>query len=241
MSYVDFGLVKSRVDIVQVLDMLGIDLQKSGSQLRGPCPIHGGDNPRSFVVTPSKNAYYCFGECEKGGDTIELVSRMRGLSHKDAALEIAKHFGLETTKEPTTPRELEPLKHLQTDHKDVLTLGLSEETLKHFGAGYAPKGIHRGKLAVPIFEEDGTLVAYVGIDLKNKSLAYPKGYEPDMFNVQNVQEGTLYVTRNPLTVLTAYENGIENCVALLGDITPRTLERLSDIMGNSGCEDVELF
>ena len=242
MTYIDFAQLKQDVSIEQVLSMLEVDLKKSGNQLRGTCPIHDGENDRQFVVTPSKGVFYCFGDCEAGGDIIELVSRVRQISHKEAAQAIAEQFGISAPKSQEKPQEgFKPLSYLQNDHKDVLAMGVSCETLQHFGAGYAPKGIHRGKLAIPIFAEEGELLAYVGVDLKDKSLHYPKDYEPDMFNIQNIQEGTLYITRNPLAVLTAYENGIENCIALLADIRPETLEAIMVLMATNGCEICEVF
>ena len=50
MSFIDFGALKERVSIEQVIAMLGIDnLKRQGAQLRGPCPIHAGNSPREFV------------------------------------------------------------------------------------------------------------------------------------------------------------------------------------------------
>jgi DNA primase len=90
MSYVDFSELKAKVSITDVFVMLDIDLKRfkiHGDQLRGACPIHGGDNPRGFVVTPAKGLWYCFSGCG-GGDIIALVAKMRQLSTKEAALGI---------------------------------------------------------------------------------------------------------------------------------------------------------
>jgi len=67
MSYVDFGEIKARVTIADALQMLCIDNQRfkqtARDQLRGCCPIHNGDNPRGFIITPSKALWHCFGGC----------------------------------------------------------------------------------------------------------------------------------------------------------------------------------
>ena len=253
--YVDFAKLKASITIEQVIEMLNVPLTKKGEQLRGPCPIHDGDNPRQFVVTPSKGVWYCFGDCDGGGDIIELVARMRGCSAKDAAAEIATHFGhagereQRPSRDPGTPatsgKKLRPLDYLQADHEALTPLGLSTDTYEHFGAGYAGKGIMRGRLAVPIYSNDGELLAYVGRAVKedqSPTFLFPKDFDPQrvIFNMHNAAPDTLYVCHDPLQVLKAYEHGIENCVALLCELSPQLLRLLAEMMDEHGVETCEL-
>ena len=90
---VDFKALRQRIPIEQVCSMLGIQLKKAGSQLRGSCPICSHDSDRCFVVTPELNRFWCFGSCQSGGDVIELVAQVRQLSHKEAARLLVEHFG----------------------------------------------------------------------------------------------------------------------------------------------------
>jgi DNA primase len=76
MASVDFAELRSEVDIVQVLDMLGVPVRPEGEQLRGCCPICKSGSDRGFVVTPAKGLWFCFGKCG-GGD---LSGRRRGLA-----------------------------------------------------------------------------------------------------------------------------------------------------------------
>lgn len=252
MNFVDFAELKSRVNITQVLEMLGIELKPSGQQLRGLCPIHNGNNPRGFVVTPEKGVWYCFGDCGKGGDLIELYARVKEVSTKDAAIAIATRFGLakdgkkdEKLEEPKRNGTLKPLDYLVTDHESLKPLNLASATLSHFGAGFAPRGIMRGRLAIPIHDAQGVLIAYVGVAVaegQEPRLLYPKDFDPSgvIFNAHRAQAGVLNVTRDPLTVLTAYENGIENVVAVLSDITAPQVERLASLMKLKAVEALEL-
>lgn len=89
---VDFKALQQRVRIEQVCDMLGIQLKKAGTQLRGSCPICSSASTRRFVVTPELNRFWCFGDCKSGGDAIELVVQVRQLTHKQAAQLLAEHF-----------------------------------------------------------------------------------------------------------------------------------------------------
>lgn len=146
---------------------------------------------------------------------------------------------------PPPGRTLRPLDYLQADHEALAPLGLSAGTYAHFQAGYAPKGIMRGRLAIPIFSDKGELLAYVGRAVKedqSPTLLFPKDFEPQsvIFNMHTVQPDTLYVCHDPLHVLRAYEHGIENCVALLCDLSPRLLRLLADEMTKHGIETCEL-
>jgi hypothetical protein len=245
-GYIDFTDLKAKISIEQVLSMLGIELKSQGDQLRGRCPIHQGGNDRQFVVTPAKGVWYCFGDCASGGDMIELVAKARSVSVKQAAQEIAEHFRINgqrpAASEPSG--RLTPLDYLQTDHPALAPLGLRPETLAAFGAGYAPKGIMRGKLAIPIHALDGTLLAYCGrnLDEHEPGLAYPKGFDPNtvILNAHQMGPGTLYAVRDPLALLKAHQNGIGNVIAFLHEITPPLLEMLATIMRERGATSVEL-
>ncbi len=158
---VDFQALKREVSIERVCAWLGIELKKSGDQLRGCCPLCGGDNPRSFVVTPAKDLWYAFcAGCQCGGDQLELVARVRKVAVRDAALEVQKHFATQPA-----VSTLDPLDYLEAAHAAVASLGFDEEIARALGIGFAPKGIMRGRVCIPLRKDDGTLVAYVGVNL----------------------------------------------------------------------------
>jgi DNA primase len=46
---------KEKVSVVELAEHLGTRLRPSGKDLRGRCPVHGGDNPTSFAVDPEKD------------------------------------------------------------------------------------------------------------------------------------------------------------------------------------------
>ena len=58
-------------DIVEVASRY-IQLQQSNKVLRGPCPFHT-DSGNSFMISPAKNIFKCFG-CGKEGGPIEFIS-----------------------------------------------------------------------------------------------------------------------------------------------------------------------
>ena len=93
MPSIDFAEIKGRVTELQVADMLGLQLKKSGATWRGHCPICENKNQRALAVTPGKG-WYCHGDCKSGGDVIELVARVREITQRKAAIDIAQRFGI---------------------------------------------------------------------------------------------------------------------------------------------------
>jgi DNA primase len=91
---IDFRRVKDAVSIERVLADYGVKLKRSGTQLVGCCPIHKGSNPRAFVVNPAKGAWRCFGDCNRGGSTLDLVAELEGISLRDAALLLIERYSL---------------------------------------------------------------------------------------------------------------------------------------------------
>lgn len=250
MSFVDFKALKERVSIEDAITLLGMEMKKSGEQYRSPCPRCGGGE-RTLVITPAKQAAYCF-SARKGGDVIWLASHVREESLKDAAAFL--DGGNSTSPKPAPQsargkegsRTLQPLAYLQAAHEAVEALGVEKEAADHFGAGYAPRGILRGRMAIPIHSTAGELMAYCGRAVKGESptLTFPNGFRPEehIFNAHRIESGELYLVRDPLEVLLAYQAGIENVVSFLTEtVQPVQLEALAALMDQNRCETVELY
>lgn len=93
---VDYALLRRVVSLSMILSRYGLldRLKRSGAQLRGACPIHRGTNKRQFVVDPNLNTWRCFGDCDRGGSTIELVAELENVDTHEAAVRIASWFAL---------------------------------------------------------------------------------------------------------------------------------------------------
>ncbi len=264
MPFVDFAELKARVQIEDVIPELGLALKQRNGQWRGPCPVCQTGGDRALVITPAKQAFYCFGG-KTGGDVIALVAHIRDCSMKEAADYLVGNSTVpkgnstssrnssstvpeERTKEAV--RSLQPLTYLQPAHTAVQALGVDETTCEAFSAGYAPKGIMRGRLAIPIHDWEGKLLAYCGQSVKGESptLIFPNGFGPEdyIFNAHRIeadadQGGELFLVREPLEVLKAYQNGIDNAVSFLTEtISAEQLQRLAALMDEKGCHAIEL-
>jgi len=79
----DLERLKRNTDLAALVRARGIALKKHGSRdLAGRCPFHEDDKP-SFIVTPGKNLFHCFGCGAKGGP-IDFVMKLDRLGFRGA-------------------------------------------------------------------------------------------------------------------------------------------------------------
>ncbi len=242
-GFVSFAEVKRAVSMEAVLSRYGFlaDLTTKGRNLAGPCPFCESKSARQFQVNLEKNAWYCFG-CKQGGNVLDFVATREGVSVRAAALTLDSWFelglaGKEGRDEPTeAPAEDQPAKELTTSnppltftlktldpqHENLAPLGLSTETLANFGAGYCTKGLLKGRLAIPVHNRVGELVAYVGLAVGDERPRYlfPPNFHPalEVMNLDRLpefaaEEGPLYLVPEIEGVLRLTDSG---CVAVLG-------------------------
>jgi hypothetical protein len=195
-KFIDFQALKQEIRIEQAMPLLGLKPSQFSDQMRSPCPACKSGGGRALVITASKGVFYCFAS-GLGGDVIALTSHIKGIGMKEAAAFLAEHFQKDQSPKPTSPvatvlsnsspkkneagqpNGLNPLTYLQPEHPLVQALGISPETCRHFGAGYASRGIMRGKLAIPIHDINHRLLAYIGFPVTNSAadqLIFPRGF-----------------------------------------------------------------
>jgi len=148
--------VKSRLSIADVVGET-VALKKAGQAYKGLCPFHGEKTP-SFVVTPARESWKCFG-CGLGGDIFSFVMQRDGLAFPEALKLLAARAGVELDErsrreDSHRARLREVLGIAFTFYHDVLWLakvgqpalaylrgrGFTDETIESFGLGYAPGG-----------------------------------------------------------------------------------------------------
>ena len=139
-------------------DVVGqyVNLKRSGSNLFGLCPFHG-EKTASFSVAPDKGIYYCFG-CHKGGNAVNFMMEIEGLSYPDAVRALAKRAGMEVPEDEQYQSRYRQQERLWALHKEAarffhgrlmapegaealkyaLGRGMPKSTIINFGIGYAP-------------------------------------------------------------------------------------------------------
>ena len=68
-------------------------MKKAGSTYKGLCPFHGEKTP-SFVVTPARESWHCFG-CGLGGDIFSFVMQRDSVTFPEALRTLAQRAGVE--------------------------------------------------------------------------------------------------------------------------------------------------
>ena len=87
--------VKDATDIVAVVGE-HVQLKKAGSSYKGLCPFHNEKTP-SFMVSPARNSFHCFG-CGKGGNAITFLMEVERLSFPEALKLLAEKSNIELPK-----------------------------------------------------------------------------------------------------------------------------------------------
>ncbi len=84
--------VRESADLVQIVGE-HVELKRQGSDWRGPCPFHHGEN-RNFSVSPRKQMYYCF-VCHESGDVFGFLMKHLGMDFTSAVRRVAEDAGIE--------------------------------------------------------------------------------------------------------------------------------------------------
>jgi DNA primase len=84
--------IKARLSIEDVVGRY-VELKRAGASLKGLCPFHQEKTP-SFVVSPSRGTFHCFG-CQRGGDVFTFLMEIERLQFPEALKRLAEQAGVE--------------------------------------------------------------------------------------------------------------------------------------------------
>lgn len=164
-----------------------VKLTKAGREHKGCCPFHNEKTP-SFYVNDEKGFYHCFG-CSAHGDAIRWMTDQRGLPFIDAVKELAAAAGMDLP--AADPRAAERAERANSLY-DVMTAaqswfadqlygsegaetraylegrGITADTAKAFGLGFAPDSRGKLKAALAKFGDDRLVEAGLLISVEDK-------------------------------------------------------------------------
>lgn len=152
--------IYAAADIVEVVSDF-VTLKKKGANYQACCPFHSERTP-SFVVSPAKGLFKCFG-CGKAGNAVTFIMEHEKLAYGDALKYVAKKYGIEVQE-----RELSPEEAKRNDDRESMLVvsgwaadyftntlretdeglsvgmgyfrerGFTDATIRKFGLGYCP-------------------------------------------------------------------------------------------------------
>lgn len=95
MGLIDRATVDRIYAAADIVEIIGdyVTLKRKGVNYQACCPFHNEKTP-SFVVSPSKGVFKCFG-CGKAGNAVTFVMEHEGISYPEALKAVAKRYGIE--------------------------------------------------------------------------------------------------------------------------------------------------
>jgi DNA primase len=148
--------IKRKIDIVELINNY-VPLKKAGRNFKALCPFHSEKTP-SFMVSPERQIWHCFGACNEGGDVFKFLMKIENLDFGEAVRELAKKAGVKLTRFQPSEDErnkqlLYEINHLAAEFYHFLLLnhpsgkkaldyilgrGIKKESLLLFKVGFAP-------------------------------------------------------------------------------------------------------
>ena len=222
--------LRQRLSLLDVISRR-VPLVKKGQNYWGCCPFHNEKTP-SFSVNEEKGFYHCFG-CGEHGDIISFTMKSENLDFKDAIKELADMAGLKMPEyKQKTQQQIENEENyikitddaakiyqdlLYTDSgkhalEYIKNRGFSDEMIKKYRIGYAPKGniisskfnnikidkltatglvrigdygpydFFRDKLMFPIFNAHNQIIAFSGRSLDGSEPKYINTSDTELFH-----------------------------------------------------------
>ncbi len=150
--------IKDETDIVEVVRQY-VSLKLAGASFKGLCPFHTEKTP-SFIVTPARQMYKCFG-CGEGGDVISFLMSIEAISFPEALETLARPLDIDLSnllRDDESEGERRAYHRanevaaefwqatLWDDRRGAIARrylqerGFGEEILQRFKIGYAPPG-----------------------------------------------------------------------------------------------------
>ena len=148
--------LKYKTDIEEVISGY-VTLKRRGSTSVGLCPFHNEKTP-SFTVYNDTQSFYCFG-CGAGGDAVTFLKKIENLDYMDAVKLLAQRVGLQMPDDKSFDDSLSKKRRrtLEINRESAkffhsymmsprgktgldyfINRGLTMNTIKRFGLGYAP-------------------------------------------------------------------------------------------------------
>lgn len=144
--------IKNKLDLVDFLKQY-LRLSPAGKNLKAVCPFHKEKTP-SFMVSPERQMWHCFGACNEGGDIFKFVMKYENIEFFEALKLLAEKAGVDIKRSGSSDQKrtnvLYEINHSakeffknnfsQTAADYLMSRGLKKETMDEFEVGFASAG-----------------------------------------------------------------------------------------------------
>ncbi len=197
-----------------IVDIIGdfVTLRRKGVNYTACCPFHNEKTP-SFIVSPAKGVYKCFG-CGKGGNAVTFLMEHENMTYPEALKTVAKRYGIEVKE-----RELTPEEERRNDDRESMfalngwaagyfadylqkqpegmsvgmsyfrqTRGMTDATIRKFGLGFCPaKGDRMSKDALEAgYKREFLLATGLSLQRESDGSLYDRFRDRVIFPVHNI-------------------------------------------------------
>ena len=197
-----------------IVDIIGdyVTLKRKGVNYQACCPFHNEKTP-SFVVSPSKGVYKCFG-CGKGGNAVTFLMEHKNITYPEALKMVAKRYGIEVREKELSEEEIRRnddresmfvlngwaaeyfanYLHRETEGQSVglayfrQARGLTDATIRKFGLGFCPaKGDRMSKDALAAgYKKEFLLSTGLSLARERDGSLYDRFRDRVIFPVHNI-------------------------------------------------------
>lgn len=149
--------IKEKLDILEFIRSY-IQLLPAGKNFKAVCPFHKEKTP-SFIVSPERQTWHCFGACSEGGDIFKFLMKYENLEFYEVLKILAEKAGIELRKISSfEQRQFDILYDINDAARDFFknNLRLSKEALEYlYGRGLREETINEFELgfALPDFDK----------------------------------------------------------------------------------------
>ncbi len=197
-----------------IVDIIGdyVTLKRKGVNYQACCPFHNEKTP-SFVVSPSKGVYKCFG-CGKGGNAVTFLMEHENITYPEALKMVAKRYGIEVREKELTEEEVrrnddresmfvvngwaaEYFANILCHDPEGMSVGmtyfrqkrgLTDATIRKFGLGFCPsKGDRMSKDALAAgYKREFLLATGLSLARESDGSLYDRFRDRVIFPVHNI-------------------------------------------------------
>lgn len=147
--------IKEKLNIVDFIRQY-VELKPAGRNFKANCPFHKEKTP-SFIVSPDRQTWHCFGSCAEGGDIFKFLMKYENIEFYEALKILAEKAGVELKKiSPVDQKQFGVLYDINESAKDIFKKemergrrakeylkerGINTEIVNEFEIGFAPQNL----------------------------------------------------------------------------------------------------